>query len=86
MREKPLLTEEDIKARFEFAKKYRHKNAGWWMKAFHAAIDGKLFKVYLNGKERVRAAKHATYGAYRKPGKGAGSIWRPVGGTIVNSQ
>lgn len=54
MREKPLLTEEDIKARFAFATKYRHKTAGWWMKAFHAAIDGKLFKVYLNGKGRFR--------------------------------
>ena len=70
MREKPLLAEEDIKARFAFAKRYRHKTAGWWMKAFHAAIDGKLFKLYLNGTERVRAARHATYGAYRKPGKG----------------
>ena len=50
LREKPLLTEEDIKARFAFAKMYRHKSAGSWMKAFHAAIDGKLFKVYLNGK------------------------------------
>ena len=51
-------------------KKYRHKTVAWWARAFDAAIDGKLFKVYLNGKERVTAAKHATYGAYRKPGKG----------------
>ena len=70
MREKPLLTDEDVKARFAWATEYRHKTRGWWLKAFDAAIDGKLFKVYLNGKERVRAARHATYGAYRKPVKG----------------
>ena len=51
-------------------KRHRRKTAEWWTSAFHAAIDGKLFKVYLNGKERVRAARHATYGAYRKPTKG----------------
>ena len=80
MREKPLLTEEDVKARFAFAKRYRHKTAGWWTKAFHAAIDGKLFKVYLNGKERIRAAMHATYGACRQPGKGLNQAYvKPKG-------
>ena len=69
-REKPLLTEDDVKARYAWAIKYRHKTRAWWLKAFDAAIDGKLFKVYLNGKERLRDAKHATYGAYRKPSKG----------------
>ena len=70
MREKPLLTEDDVNARYAWASKYRHKTRAWWLKAFDAAIDGKLFKVYLNGKERLRAARHATYGAYRKPEKG----------------
>ena len=80
MREKPLLTEKDIKARFAFAKKYRHKTVAWWLKAFHTAIDGKLFKVYLNGRERIRAAMHATYGAYRKPGKGLDNAYvKPKG-------
>ena len=70
MREKPLLTEDDVKARYAWAKKYRHKTRAWWLRAFDVAIDGKLFKVYLNGKERLTAARHATYGAYRKPVKG----------------
>ena len=70
MREKPLLTVDDVKARYAWAKKYRHKTRAWWLRAFDAAIDGKLFKVYLNGKERLRAARHATYGAYRKLEKG----------------
>ena len=80
MREKPLLTEDDVKARFAFAKRYRHKTALWWAHAFHAAIDGKVFKVYLNGKERVRAAMHATYGAYRKPCRGLSKAYvKPKG-------
>ena len=70
LREKPLLTEDDVKARYAWAKKYRHKTRAWWLRAFDVAIDGKLFKVDLNGKDRRRAAKHATYGAYRKPEKG----------------
>ena len=70
MREKPLLTDDDVKARYAWAKQYRKKTRAWWLKAFDAAIDGKVFEAYLNGKERVCAARHATYGAYRKPEKG----------------
>ena len=44
------------------------------------AIDGKLFNMYLNGKERIRAAMHATYGAYRQPGKGLNKAYvKPKG-------
>jgi len=70
LREKPILTQDDVKARFEFAKKYKDKTAAWWNRQVHAYIDGKHFKVYLNGKERDRAAQHATWGAFRTPGKG----------------
>ena len=70
MSEKPLLTEDDVNARYAWAKTYRHNTRAWWLKAFGTAIDGKLFKVYLNSKERLRAVRHATYGAYRKPEKG----------------
>ena len=45
MREMPLLTDEDVKARVAWANEYRHKTRAWWLKAFDAAIDGKLFKV-----------------------------------------
>jgi transposase len=70
LREKPLLTEEDIAERFAFAKKFRKKTRAWWNTHIHAHIDGKHFQVYLNKNERQRAAQHATYGAYRSPGKG----------------
>ena len=64
----PLL--EDIKERYAFAKKFRNKTAAWWAKNVQAFIDGKHFQVYLNGKDRDRAAQHATWGAYRSPGQG----------------
>ena len=86
MREKPLLTEDDVKARYAWATKYRHKTRAWWLKAFDAAIGGELFKVYLNGKERLRAARHATYGAYRKPDKGLHQAYvRPKGALHHNT-
>lgn len=70
LREKPVLTAEDVKARRAFAATYRRKSKAWWLKNVHAFIDGKHFQVYLNASERSRAAQHATYGAYRSPGKG----------------
>jgi transposase len=70
LREKPALTPEDVADRLKFANKYRYKTQAWWNKHVHGFIDGKFFQVYLNGESRVRAAQHATYGAYRSPGKG----------------
>lgn len=70
MREKPLLTEEDVAARYKFAKKYKNKSAKWWWWTLQAIIDGKHYKPYLTGAARVMAAKHSTWGAYRSPGKG----------------
>ncbi|CAE7231400.1 F52C9.6 [Symbiodinium sp. CCMP2592] len=70
LREKPVLTPADIRDRYAFAKKYRGKSKQWWLSNVHAFIDGKHFQVYLTGAERVRAAKHVTFGAYRRPGQG----------------
>ena len=70
LREKPALTDDDVKARWKFAKKYHKKSRAWWVSHVHASIDGKCFQVYLNHAQRVRAAQHATFGAYRAPGKG----------------
>ena len=70
LREKPILSEDDVKSRLEFARAHKDKTPLWWNSHVHSYIDGKHFKVYLNGTERLIAAQHATYGAYRKPGKG----------------
>ena len=64
-REKPSLTTEDVKARFAFGSKYRAKGAGWWPTAVQLHIDCKWFKVYLNGKARLHAAKEKVWGAFQ---------------------
>ena len=67
-RGKPILTAEDVKARFAFDTNFCYKPAEFWTQIF--AIDGKHFKAYLNGNKRGLAAMHATYGACRAPGEG----------------
>ena len=72
MREKPVLTEEDIRDRMAFAKKYVRKSPEWWQESIQAFIDVKSFKVYLSGAARARAAQDGTRGAYRRKGQGLG--------------
>ena len=70
MRQKPILTVEDIKARYKFAKKYRFKSKGWWCSYIQLFIDLKNFQVYTNGKSRAYAAMREVRGAYRGFGEG----------------
>ena len=70
MRRKPVLTEEDIKARLSFAKKYVAKPGSWWKTALHMIIDVKFYPIYLHRAARRHAAQKGTRGAYRKPGEG----------------
>ena len=70
LRSKPLLTKDDIKARFAFAKKYRTKAKKWWLKIVHIHIDLKNWSVCTNGKSRDVAAMREVRGAYRAPGQG----------------
>ena len=86
LREKPQLTTTDIKERYAFAQKYAGKSKQWWIDKVHASIDGKFFKPYLTGNARKHAAQHATYGAFRAPGKGlAGGYVKPKRGTHYNT-
>ena len=43
LREKPVLTEADIRERYAFAAKYNSKSAQWWLHNIHASIDGDFF-------------------------------------------
>ena len=47
LREKPVLTPDDVKARLKFARTFKHKSSQWWNKNVHACLDGKHFKTYL---------------------------------------
>ena len=70
LREKPVLTEQDVSDRKAFAEKYEKKPASWWNTAIHLTIDVKHFKVLPHGNARKHVAQEATRGAYRKAGQG----------------
>lgn len=72
MREKPVLTDEDVADRKEFADAYGRKPAVWWTTHVHMAIDVKHFSVFLHGGARARAAQSGARGAYRTRGQGLG--------------
>jgi hypothetical protein len=71
MRQKPLLTKEDIIERYAFACKYKDKPKAFWRKV-HIYIDLKTFPVYPNAKARKVAAQRTVRGAYRGKGGGLG--------------
>ncbi len=70
LRSKPKLTPDDIKERFDFAKKYKSKSKKWWNTHIQMFIDNKSFPVYLTNKARAYGAQRAVRGAYRQKGQG----------------
>ena len=70
MRETPVLTSADIKARKKLAKRYKGKSRAWWTTFIDMHIDVKHFPVYLHGKARAHAARAGVRGAYRTVGQG----------------
>jgi len=69
LREKPMLTTQDIKDRKAFATDYAGKTSAWWQRSVHLHIDVKHFGIYLNGKGRRYVAQVGTRGAYRGLGE-----------------
>ena len=70
LRTKPVLTNDDIKARFQFALKYKGKPAAWWKEHIHMIIDCKTLPAYVTSRGRSYAAQREIRGAYRKLGQG----------------
>ena len=75
LREKPLLTKEDIKSRLAFARKDKDKTAKWWNTHIDMHIDLKHFPVLLHGQARSHGAREGTSGAYRTAGQGLGATF-----------
>ena len=69
MRSKPILTKDDVKVRYAFAKKWRHKSREWWVKKIFS-IDLKNFPCYVHAQARDVAAMREVRGAYREAGQG----------------
>ena len=85
MREKPVRTEADETARYQFGKKYAPKPKVFWRGNVHAFLDNKVFPVYLTGAARSYAAKRTARGSFRKKGQGlAKGHVKPRKGLKVN--
>ena len=68
MREKPILTPEDVAARRRWAERYRHKTPSWWRTHIHLHIDNHAFKVPATRAARRILASRRIPGVYRSKG------------------
>lgn len=73
LREKPILTEGDIKDRAAFAVEWGHKSKEGWNKTPQGIIDGKHFPMYMDAKGRSHNAMRGVRGAYRTAEKAVDS-------------
>jgi hypothetical protein len=64
-REKPLLTEEDIRDRRQFGKDHSPKPLTFWTKSIKAYLDEKYFTPYLTPAARAHARKMTARGSFR---------------------
>ena len=48
LRSKPILTNDDAKARYKFAKKYRHKSKQWWITNMPRLLLERLLKPHCH--------------------------------------
>ena len=71
LRQKPVLTDDDIVARKKFADKFAKRPASWWSQQLHLIIDVKHFRVLPHGDARKYAAQESCCGRYRQKGAGA---------------
>ena len=65
LREKPLLTPEDVAQRLIFARKHAARPRSAWVTCPHAVIDNKRFSMPLDRRAREHEARRAVRGAYR---------------------
>ena len=67
LREKPILTKDDIKDRLRFGLRHKFRSKARWAFYPHAIIDNKNFPLYLNAAGREYAARRSVRGAFRSP-------------------
>lgn len=68
LRERPILTKEDMDERLAFARKHQRRPSEAWVDWPHAVIDNKGFQLMLNKEGRSHSARRLVRGAYRAPG------------------
>ena len=70
MRQKPMLTDQDIVDRYQFGWDYVERPRSWWGRRIHLIIDVKFFPVFLRAKHRIHAAQTGCRGVFREHGEG----------------
>lgn len=66
LRQKPILTDEDVATRMVFGTKHKSRPKEKWVNWPNAIIDNKNFPLYLNAFGRNEAARRQVRGGYRK--------------------
>lgn len=68
LRQKPILTDEDVAERKVFGGKYIARSKEQWLRMPEAIIDNKNFPIYRNAEGRHEAARRQIRGGYRRRG------------------
>ena len=69
LRQKPILTPDDVRERYKWTKKYSGQSKAWWLKTVHVHLDNHVFKVATTSSGRKLLAKRVVRGVYRQRGK-----------------
>ena len=95
LREKPLLTKQDVAARAAFAETHSGRTAQQWVQHPHAIIDNKMFQVFADARGREHVARRGVRGAWREAGgeaavkeylvKPKGTVKYPARGVMITA-
>ena len=70
LRQKPVLTPEDVKQRFAFAERWRKKPKAFWLRAIDIHLDNHHVKCATTAKGRKMLSSRCVRGVYRTRGTG----------------
>ena len=83
LKERPILTKDDIKDRKAWALKRKGRSRQAWVRTPHAIIDNKRWPIYGTAVGRAHAARRSVRGAYQLKGQQPEShLVKPKGGNI----
>ena len=83
LKQRQILTSDDIKSRKVWAKAHKGRKPSTWAKKPHAIIDNKHFQLFTTGAGREHAARRGLRGAYQGCGEEPeGHMVKPKGGNM----
>lgn len=70
LRQRPILTDEDIEKRWEWGEKFERRSSERWVEDPDAIIDNKHFPFFITHAGRAEGARRMVRGGYRARGDG----------------